>query len=339
MAFDKARLFCRHLGRFLLVAALALLLQLENNDAWLPGCSFRQFLPRKCSLATSNQILTSPDAVSLSSTRQTGDTGFSSAIDASQDDSLANNFWSQVGAAVSVPEKLPLLLGVKSLGVDYGLVRTGLAVTVGYEPTPLAILSEFNATIPNATVTELLCEAIVSHAVAQHNVQRLIVGLPFYKNGTISCQTIRTVQFGQQLAATVLSRLGPEIPVFLFDERFTSKDAAARLHQRNPSRLLYGTLDSAAAGIILENYYQDGGIGAFPVILPLSIRADSLEQYKERQQQIEIDRQTVRQGVEDRLQRRQQAIEKDRAEGTASLAVSDLSEIDSTKRKKKKKKR
>jgi hypothetical protein len=38
-----------------------------------------------------------------------------------------------IGAAASLTQDSCRLLGVKSVGVDYGLSRTGIAVTVGFE--------------------------------------------------------------------------------------------------------------------------------------------------------------------------------------------------------------
>lgn len=40
---------------------------------------------------------------------------------------------SYINAAASLTQETCRLLGVKSIGVDYGLARTGIAVTVGYE--------------------------------------------------------------------------------------------------------------------------------------------------------------------------------------------------------------
>lgn len=164
------------------------------------------------------------------------------------------------------------LLGTKSLGVDYGLVRTGMAVTVGYEPTPLGILQGFNS-------SESLAVEIVRIAKAE-GVSRIVLGMPLHKNGTIAEQTNRTLLFGQTLATRVLSEMGPDVSIALFDERYTSKEAAARAHSRDPDRYLMGTLDADAACIILESYYSDGGQGAIDIILPDDVRVSCLQQYR-----------------------------------------------------------
>ena len=39
-----------------------------------------------------------------------------------------------------------IVLGIRSIGVDYGLAGTRVATTAGYDPTPLAILSNLHST-------------------------------------------------------------------------------------------------------------------------------------------------------------------------------------------------
>jgi putative holliday junction resolvase len=205
---------------------------------------------------------------------------------------VLEDVWSHVGEPETIESNL---LGIKSLGVDYGLVRTGLAVTVGYEPTPLAILSDYNTTNRHdITSRTRLCEAIVATAQA-HAVSRIILGLPYHKNGTVALQTLRTVELGRDLQYAVLRHLGPSVPVWLFDERYTSKDAARRLHARDARQALYGNLDAAAAAILLENYYADGSVGARRIVaLNATMRTACLVEYNERlrvqQEQVELER-------------------------------------------------
>lgn len=152
------------------------------------------------------------------------------------------------------------LLGRKSLGVDFGLVRTGLAVSVGYEPKPLNTVSDFNNT--------QLCQHIIKLVEAEE-AKQIIVGLPFHKNGTEAEQTIITRQFASTLVCATYAHFGPDkIPIYLWDERYTSKEAAARKRAANPRANLFKELDADAACIILEYYYQDDGIGAIKVELP-----------------------------------------------------------------------
>lgn len=272
-------------------------------------------------------------------------------------------FWMNVGAAIT-QESCPLL-GIKTLGVDYGLVRTGIAVTVGYEPQPLAIVqasSDAAAVLPNTATTivsnstapddnataaavairQMVCETVVKYAAAQQ-VQRIVVGLPLHKNGTTAEQTIRTLEFGQQLAVTVLSQLGPSVPIVMFDERYTSKEAAARARASYSSQSrqsLYGTLDAAAAAIILENYYQDGGVGAQTMhVQPDDVRQACLEQYAQRVLALERDRQAAWEATAAKLRRRKDARTEASQEAEQAKRSSRRHNDDKIKKKKKKKKK
>jgi putative Holliday junction resolvase len=152
------------------------------------------------------------------------------------------------------------VLGIKSIGVDYGLVRTGIAVSVGYNPKPLGILSDLNST--------QLCTRIIEIAESESTSQ-IILGLPLHKNGTIAEQTIITRDFATKLICAVYSHFGPDsMPIYLWDERYTSREAEARALANNPKANTYKELDADAACIILEHYYTENGVGAERVLLP-----------------------------------------------------------------------
>ncbi len=228
-----------------------------------------------------------------------------------------------IQAAASITRDSCLLLGVKSVGVDYGLVRTGVAATVGFNPKPLDILSDLNNT--------QVCQRVIEISRAEQ-AKQVIVGLPLHKNGTEAEQTNLTRIFAAELANQVLYELGPDCPVYLWDERYTSKEAAARAHSKNPHQSLYGTLDADAACIILENFYNDNGEGAERV----EVSKEALNKYQElwgqRVQQEEAMAQAARQERDSRLQWRKEAMERDRLLNTESGQ-------DETSKKKKKKKR
>ena len=190
-------------------------------------------------------------------------------------------------AAAAVTLESCRLIGMKSLGVDYGLVKTGLAVTVGYDPKPLAILTGYNSSTTDC------CQEIVKYAQTEL-VSQIVVGLPLHKNGTEAEQTILTKAFASELATAVLRTLGPSVPVVMWDERYTSKFAAARaVHQsRSGERVdlrqdLYGTLDADAACIILEHYYSKNGEGHHPVLVPKAVQGECLREYETSRKQKE----------------------------------------------------
>ena len=118
--------------------------------------------------------------------------------------------------------------------------------------------------------------------------------------------------------------------MLLFDERYTSKEAAARAHSRDPDRNLQGQLDADAACIILESYYNDNGHGAERVEVDPALYEECAKLWKEKRIQEE---KRLREAVMDRNARiawRKQAMENDR-----SLEKN----IDANSRGKKKKKK
>lgn len=148
---------------------------------------------------------------------------------------------------------------LRTIGVDYGLTRTGIAIsTGGYHPRPLAILSNLNATE--------LSTKIVGYVISEQ-ATNIVMGLPLHKDGSDSEQSNITREFGQILLQEVRKRCGTNISITLWDERYTSKEAATRIKaeaiarkSRIPSAAdLETELDADAACIILEDYYKELG--------------------------------------------------------------------------------
>jgi len=227
-----------------------------------------------------------------------------------------------MSAAAAITKESCQLLGVKSLGVDYGLVRTGIAATVGYDPKPLKIMSDLNNTELSQHVVAL-CRS--------EQANQVIVGLPLHKNGTEANQTTITRVFAAELAEHVIRDLGPSVPVLLFDERYTSKEAAARAHSRDPNRNLQGQLDADAACIILESYYNDNGHGAEVVKVEPTLYEECAKLWEEKRIQEEKRLQEEMMDRDARVAWRREAIERDR--------ILEQNADANSKRKKKKRKK
>jgi putative Holliday junction resolvase len=227
-----------------------------------------------------------------------------------------------MSAAAAATQESCQMLGIKSVGVDYGLVRTGVAATIGYDPKPLIILSDMNSTEVSQAVIKI-CRA--------EQASQVIVGLPLHKNGTEANQTTITRVFAAELADHVIKNLGPKVPVYLFDERYTSKEAAARAHSKDRNRDLRGQLDADAACIILESYYSDNGHGAELVEVHPQLYEEYVQIWEEKKIE-EGERLNAAQKDRDaRLSWRKQAMERDR-----QLEL-ELSQSTPSKKKKKKK--
>jgi putative Holliday junction resolvase len=142
------------------------------------------------------------------------------------------------------------------LGVDFGRVRVGLAVS---DPdrriaSPLATYLRRDAT-KDAEYFRAL--------VVQEQVGALVVGLPVHLSGTEGQKAAEARAFGRWLGETTGR------PVVFYDERFTTVEAESALweagltHKRRKARR-----DRVAAQILLQAYL-DAGCPAEPSTGPL----------------------------------------------------------------------
>lgn len=124
------------------------------------------------------------------------------------------------------------------LGLDYGLARTGVAVSDATQTLarPLGIVQR--AGTPGG----------LDHLAAlvdEHAVERIVVGLPLTLRGVRGEQAIATEVFVEELRSRVA------VPVETYDERFTTT-LAARTPSKAPedalaaAHLLQGWLDRAS---------------------------------------------------------------------------------------------
>ena len=93
------------------------------------------------------------------------------------------------------------------IGIDFGRKRTGIAVT-----DPLKIVANGLTTVPSHTVVDFLVKYI-----EKENVEKIVVGLPKQLNGQPSESMQYITPFLNRLKKVL-----PQIPVVMYDERFTS---------------------------------------------------------------------------------------------------------------------
>lgn len=130
----------------------------------------------------------------------------------------------------------------RSLGVDVGTVRVGLAVS-----DPDATVATPIATIPAATEAEDLATAVAAVAAA-HDADHVVVGLPRGMSGRDTTSTVRA-----RAVAGALRDHG--LHVDLWDERLSSSEAERLLLQagrRREERRV--ERDRVAATIILQGW-------------------------------------------------------------------------------------
>ena len=130
------------------------------------------------------------------------------------------------------------------LGIDYGRKRTGLAVT-----DPLQIVAGNLATVPTHELLQF-----IKDYTAREQVERIIIGLPTQLNGQPSESMKYITPFVNRLRKEL-----PEMPVVMYDERFTSTIAHQAMidgGMKKSDRRDKSRVDAIAATIILNDYLQ-----------------------------------------------------------------------------------
>ena len=130
------------------------------------------------------------------------------------------------------------------LGIDYGRKRTGVAVT-----DPLKIVAGNLATVPTHTLMQF-----IKDYMTREQVECIVIGQPTQLNGEPSESMRYITPFVNRLRNEL-----PDIPVVMYDERFTSTiahqamiDGGMKQHDRRDK----ARVDAIAATIILNDYLQ-----------------------------------------------------------------------------------
>lgn len=130
------------------------------------------------------------------------------------------------------------------LAIDYGKKRTGIAVT-----DPLQIIANGLTTVP----THQLMDFLLNY-VRQETVERIVIGHPKQMNNEDSENMKNIVPFMNRLKKKL-----PDIPVELFDERFTSVLAHQAMLAgglKKKDRQNKALVDEISATIILQSYME-----------------------------------------------------------------------------------
>jgi putative Holliday junction resolvase len=124
---------------------------------------------------------------------------------------------------------------VKVLALDYGSARTGVAVS-----DPTGTLARPLGVVERASTESGLAE--LARLVHDEEADCVVVGLPLTMRGTRGEQVVETERFVKALRDVL------DVPVDLFDERFTS-DLAQQTAGRAPE-------DALAAAHLLSTYLE-----------------------------------------------------------------------------------
>jgi putative Holliday junction resolvase len=133
------------------------------------------------------------------------------------------------------------------LGVDLGAVRIGLACSdpTGTLASPLTVLMRSGDVAADH-------RAIVA-AAREAGAERIVVGLPRSLDGSEGPAARATQREVEALAECA----GPDLPVSMHDERFTTVGAQRRLSDAGvKGRSQRGVVDAAAAAVMLQSWLE-----------------------------------------------------------------------------------
>jgi putative Holliday junction resolvase len=127
---------------------------------------------------------------------------------------------------------------VKVLAPDYGLARTGVAVSdpTGTVARPLGVVERAAGQAGLARLAQL---------IRDEEAERVVVGMPITLRGDAGEQAVETEQFVEAL------RGATDVPVDTFDERFTT-----RLAQNSQEAGSSAPEDALAAAHLLTTYLE-----------------------------------------------------------------------------------
>lgn len=131
---------------------------------------------------------------------------------------------------------------MRILAVDPGEKRIGLAVSdeSGTIANPLMVIKHVARNIDAARVAQV---------AAEQRAGRIIIGQSFDEDGNPNLAGRHAAKFAEALRAQT------DIPVEMWDESFTTRDArAARLAMGVSRRKRAGHMDELAATVLLQDY-------------------------------------------------------------------------------------
>ena len=132
----------------------------------------------------------------------------------------------------------------KIMAVDYGKKRCGIAVT-----DDMQIIASGLQTVETVELFPFL-----TGYFAQNRVEAIVVGLPIDLKGNLSEIEQEISRFIEKFKLQF-----PEIEVYRFDERFTSKMASFFISQSGKNkkkREEKGLVDKVSATLILQNFLE-----------------------------------------------------------------------------------
>lgn len=131
---------------------------------------------------------------------------------------------------------------MRTLGIDYGDARVGVAVS-----DLLGITAQGVKTIKNTGVKKLLAE--LREVIDEYKPEKIVIGLPKNMDGSEGFRAQATREFAKKLEEIYDGK------IIFWDERLSSMGAKRYLNETNTrGKKRKAVLDTVAACIILEGY-------------------------------------------------------------------------------------
>ncbi len=129
----------------------------------------------------------------------------------------------------------------KILAIDFGLKRTGLAITDDY-----AIIASPLTTVDSSTLMEFLIQLF-----SKESISMIVLGFPTRLDGSDTHITENV-----RLLKEVLGKQFPQCKIVLQDERFSSSRAMETIHLVGKKKQMKqkSLVDKLAATLILQDY-------------------------------------------------------------------------------------
>jgi putative Holliday junction resolvase len=131
---------------------------------------------------------------------------------------------------------------MRVLGIDYGTVRLGIAVS-----DDLGMIATGRETIKVQSMPEAIEKTV--EVVQKYDAERVVVGLPLNMDGSSSAMSEAVQVFVERLGKKV------DLPIETWDERMTSQEAERVLIEADVSRTKRKkVIDKMAAQAILQSW-------------------------------------------------------------------------------------
>ena len=137
---------------------------------------------------------------------------------------------------------------MRLLGLDYGSVTVGVAVSDG-----LGITAQALETIKRNRENQLRGTLRrIEEIIEEYDVEAIVLGLPKNMDDTLGERALKSLEFKE----TLIKRTG--LPVFMWDERLTTvaaDEVLSDMDVKREERKKY--IDKIAAAIILQDYMDN----------------------------------------------------------------------------------